>query len=171
MSEEELKNKGEKLAKLAVDSQLAAKQLRSLYTLVKTRPLPFVEAYVKRQITRVSGAEALEMVLNLLIEYRDDKSALIRLLMYTNMLYDFIERQSFEESISLVERSAQKVCEQKRCKCLRVNPPNAQGSSFEVCVSGYYGDFKDLSMLIKKEIISCNPSFDCKIWIASVDRR
>jgi len=42
MSEEKsLKMEGENLAKIAVDSRMGAKQLQTLYRLVKTRPLAF----------------------------------------------------------------------------------------------------------------------------------
>jgi hypothetical protein len=48
--ERKLKSEGEELAKIAVESGMGAKQLQTLYRLVKTRSLPFVEAYIKRQI-------------------------------------------------------------------------------------------------------------------------
>jgi len=105
MSEKKLKELGEKLAKAAAKADVGAKQLRELFKISKTRPIPFLEAYVKRQISRAKseggpggfakfGPEVLE-VMELLEE---NKERLQKVLKYANMLYGY-EKTKLEEEI------------------------------------------------------------------------
>ncbi|MEM3183385.1 MAG: hypothetical protein QXL87_02875, partial [Nitrososphaerota archaeon] len=83
--ERELKLEGEGLAKIAVDSGMGAKQLQTLYKLVRTNPLPFVEAYIKRQIGReVRGLNGFLKILDLCQKYANDRVSLERVLLYAN---------------------------------------------------------------------------------------
>ena len=92
--ERKLKLEGEELAKIAVESGMGAKQLQTIYRLVKTRPLPFVEAYIERQIGRdVRGLNGFLKALDLCKRYSGDKASLERVLLYANMLYDYFEKQ------------------------------------------------------------------------------
>jgi len=95
-TEKELKAEGEKLAETAVRDGLGAKQLGLLYRLAKTKPMPFVEAFVQKQIGRgVRGfiPDFGPTVLELLRRYEEDKASLQKVLMYANMLYDYCERR------------------------------------------------------------------------------
>lgn len=100
MNESEYKELGEGLAESSVRTGLGARQLRSIYKLVKTKPLPMVEAFVKRQISRtgrgrrggprgfdVFGPALLEKV----EEFKDNKQGLLKVLWYANMLYPYYE--------------------------------------------------------------------------------
>ena len=95
MSEEALKELGEELAKAAVDSEMSAKQLQTIYQLVKTKPLAFVEAHLKRQLSRVDlGKAGFRKALDILMDYRADKTSLEKIMMYAAMLYDYVRRKS-----------------------------------------------------------------------------
>lgn len=172
MSEEkELEKEGEELAKVAVESNLGAKQLRTIYTLTKTRPLPMVEAFIKHQIARVSGTKALEMTLELLKKY-DDKASFSKVLMYANMLHDYYERQAAMMYRTVAEECAKRICEQRGCKYLGVDLFMERGRlEVRVRVSDYRGDPGFLASSIGQEISHRDPKFQGKIWIEPVDRR
>lgn len=95
MSEEKkLKQEGETLAKVAVDSGMGANQLQTVYKLVKTKPLAFVQAFVKRQIGReVKGCAGWMKLLKLVERYEEKKGTLERVLMYSVMLYEYCEKE------------------------------------------------------------------------------
>lgn len=91
-----MKEKGETLAKIAVEGGVGSKQLTTIYKLAKTRPVPFIEAFIKRQMGRdVEGFDSFgPPVLELLGECADDKASLQKVLMYANMLYPYAEKQA-----------------------------------------------------------------------------
>ena len=96
MSEEKiLMREGEDLARIAVESGMGAKQLQTLYKMAKTRPLAYVEAYVKRQMSRdsVRGFMAFARVHELLKKYEANPALFARVLMYGVMLYDYCEKE------------------------------------------------------------------------------
>lgn len=173
MSEEkDLKREGEELAKMSVESKLGAKQLRSIYVLAKTKPLPFVEASIQRQLARVSGTKALEMALGLLKKYEKDTTALLKVLMYANMLYDFYERQSTMEYRVVAEESAGKACQQYRCRYVGLEIHTDRGLvTLTVKVSGYRDDPKLLASAVMQEIMHRDPRFHGRVWIEQIDRR
>ena len=94
MLEEELYNEGEELARIAVSSGMAIDQLRKVYDMVKVRPLiepvplPYVHAYIKRQMFRVRGRSAFKRILNLLDKYGDKRELIAKILEYTLLLYE-----------------------------------------------------------------------------------
>jgi hypothetical protein len=96
LNEKDLKEKGEELAKVAVEVGLGFRQLKTLYKLAKTKPVPFIEAFVKRQMARhVVGFDSFgPTVLELLVGCADDKPALQKILMYATMLHQYIESQA-----------------------------------------------------------------------------
>jgi hypothetical protein len=167
-----LKKEGEELASISVESKLGAKQLRTIYTLTKTKPLPFVEAFIQHQLARVSGIKAWELALNLLKKYGDDKVSFSKILMYANMLYDYYERQAAMQYFNVAEEAARKICEQQRCKYIGLELSTRRDQTeARVRVSGYRGDRKDLAFSIKREITQKDPTFQGIIWIEQVDRR
>jgi len=167
--ERELEQKGERLAEVAVKSELGAKQLRAIYNLVRTKPLPFVEAFIKYQINRVSGREAWEMMLGLLREFGDKKELLSKVLMYANMLYDY---HGIEVVKTVAEESARNICQQQNCKYVGLEV-SVDRNRYEVLVKvgGFRDDPRSLASPIWREIISKHPSFQGKVWINQVDRR
>jgi hypothetical protein len=170
--EKALKEEGEELAKASVESKLGAKQLRTIYTLTKTKPLQFVEAFIQHQIARVSGTKALEMALGLLKKYGDNKSSFQRVLMYANMLYDYYEMQMARRYDPIAEEAAKRICEQRGCKYVGLDM-STKGDKIEVRVkvTGYRGDLKDLAFSIEREIVHRDPKFPGRIWIEQTDRR
>jgi hypothetical protein len=109
LSEREIKEKGEELAKIAIKDRLGSKQLTTIYRLAKTRPMAFVQAFIQRQIGRgVIGYSSVGPWLLKLIENLGEERMLIeRILMYSVMLYDYHERLpllKLEESIEPVVR-------------------------------------------------------------------
>lgn len=116
MSEKEYSDLGEELAKLAVQTGLGAKQLRDLYSYIKNKPLPEVEAVVKRQIGRSMGGQRGgprgydifgPRFLELMEAYKENRSGLQRILWYANMLYPYYEARPVAETPSSAERGAQ----------------------------------------------------------------
>ena len=97
MDERDLKKLGEDLAESAVRAGVAAKPLKELYRLVKTKPIPFLEAYVERQISRFVGGfntfgpEVLEVVKKL-----ENKGDLQKVFMYMNMVYGYVRMKKGE---------------------------------------------------------------------------
>lgn len=172
LDEASLKAKGEELAKLAVEHGLGSKQLRDLYRITKTKPLPMVEAYVKRQIARVSGSKALEAVLELISLFAEDKASFFRVLWYANMLYPYYEKQMSDQFDAIVGDVASKICAQRSCKYMgsEVSGDGHQ-KEYRIRVSGYFGDPVQLSMAIRREVMNRAPKFSGKIWIQSIDRR
>jgi hypothetical protein len=173
MSEEkDLKKEGEELAKVAVESKMGARQLRTIYISAKTKPLPMVEAFIQRQIARVSGTKALEMILDLMKKHEGDKTAFLRVLMYANMLYDYYERQTAMKYRVVAEECAKKVCEQHGCRFVGLDIGTDRGQTLlTVNVSGYRGDLKLLSPSIWQCLVHKDPNFLGRIWIEPVDRR
>lgn len=170
--ERELKKEGEELAKTAVESELGAKQLRTIYTLTRTKPLPMVEAFVQRQLSRVSGTKAFETILNLLKERADDKAAFVKVLMYANMLYPYYERQDAMKYSIVAAESAKRICDQQGCKYVGLEVSTERDrTEIRVKVSGYRGDPKFLASSIGREIVHRDPKFPGNIWIEQIDRR
>jgi len=94
MSEEDFKKLGEDLAQAAVDSDMGAKQLQTVYRLAKTRPLAFVQAHLERQMGRdIPGKAGFKKALEILDKYRGDKAGFEKALMYAVMLYDYVKRK------------------------------------------------------------------------------
>jgi len=91
LDERDLKRIGECLADSAARAGVGAKQLKELYRIVKTRPIPFLEAYIERQISRsvggfnAFGPDVLEVVKKL-----EDKGDLQKAFMYMNMVYEYV---------------------------------------------------------------------------------
>ncbi|MCX8153583.1 MAG: hypothetical protein N3E52_04025 [Candidatus Bathyarchaeota archaeon] len=172
MDETSLKVKGEELAKLAVETGLGSKQLRDLYKVTKTKPLPVVEAHIKRQIARVSGSKALEAVLDLLSAFAEDKASFFRVLWYANMLYPYYEKLMTNKLDAVVSDVAGKVCAQRNCKYIGFESSvDGHQKEYRIRVSGYFGDPAQLSGAIRREVINRIPDFSGKIWIQSTDRR
>jgi hypothetical protein len=170
--EKDLKREGEELAKVAVESKLGAKQLRSIYVLAKTKPLPFVEAFIQRQLARVSGGKALEMILDLMKKHEDNKTDFLKDLMYANMLYDFYEKKSAMEYRAVAEESASKACQQHNCKYVGLDISTERGLvAITIRVSGYRNDPKVLASAIWQQMIQRDPKFHGRIWIEQIDRR
>ena len=98
MSEKELKELGEELAEAAAKADIGVKQLRDLYRIAKTRSIPFLEAYVKRQIPRArrrGGPKGFDKfgpaMLDIIERFQEDKGGLQKVLEYANMLHDYIK--------------------------------------------------------------------------------
>jgi len=172
MSEEKsLKSEGENLAKVAVDSRMGAKQLQTLYRLVKTRPLAFVEAFVKRQIGRgVSGYNGFVKVLELLEKYEGERSSLEKVLMYAVMLYDYCEKEPTMKLKSVADPIVRRIVEEKGCNYNGVDM-DFQGRKLRVnvIVRRFHGNPKALaseieSALKAKEEFS---SLNLRVWIES----
>ncbi|MEM1539687.1 MAG: hypothetical protein QXW82_07835 [Candidatus Bathyarchaeia archaeon] len=92
--EKELKEEGEQLARIAVESGMSSNQLQTIYRLVKTKPIAYVQAYIQRQIGRgVGGLSAFMKVLELSKKYEEDRAVFEKVLMYALMLYDYVKAE------------------------------------------------------------------------------
>ncbi|MGC8937078.1 MAG: hypothetical protein ACP5KV_06950, partial [Candidatus Methanomethylicaceae archaeon] len=180
MSEEKrFKEEGEELAKVAVRSGMGSKQLQTIYRMVKTKkPLPFVEAFVQRQIARamdgtVHGREGFEGIHQVLKRYGDDRTAVEKVLMYAAMLYDYYEKvQTFEDKGAL-EEIVRKVVEGKDLKYggLKISQ---QGDVvvLNVSVVGFHDNPRTLASEIERELVAAGALSGRRrrVWIESVLR-
>ncbi len=100
MDETEYKEIGEKLAGEAVKAGLRMGQLRLLYKVAKMRPIPFMEAWVKRQIARSAeggqgGPQGFDqygpIILEVMERFKDDKGGLQKVLKYAIMLFEYVK--------------------------------------------------------------------------------
>lgn len=167
--ERRLKLEGEELAKITVDSGMGAKQLQTIYRLVKTRPLSFVEAYIKRQIGReVRGLNGFLKMLELCQKYINDKASLERVLMYANMLYDYFEKQPTLKLKAAGEESIKSVVEGHGLT-YEGTSMDLRGRELEVRVKvkGLHGPPKPLAMEIERVLKSKNvfANLNLRIWI------
>lgn len=168
VSEEKiLKTEGEDLAKVAVESKMAAKQLQTLYRLVRTRPLAFVEAYVQRQIGReVRGYESFLKTWELLKKYEDRRSQLEKVLMYAVMLYDYYEKEPVLKLKSVAYPVVRRVAERQGA-ILDSLDINLERQTLTVWVRGFRGSPKMLATDIEKSLKSEKEfsALNLKVWI------
>jgi len=168
--EKELKKEGEELAKLAVESGMGIKQLRTIYKLVRTKPIAFVQAFIQNQIGRgVLGLAAFIKTLELSQKYENDKGAFEKILMCAVMLYAY-----FKVAPTMNFRMA--------CEGVVKDVVNRQGFVFEdleirsagkridmqVKTKHFHGNPKALAMEIEKALKSKVPELGdvfLRIWI------
>jgi len=170
MSEEKsLKLEGEELARVAVSSGMGTKQLQTIYRLVKSRPLAYVEAYLQRQIGReLRGYNGFLKTLELLRKYEDNKGAFQKVLMYAVMLYEYCEKEptmKFKAAgLSVIEgvvRSRGAVFDSVKMELYRKN------LNINVRVRRFYGSRRDLAMEIERALKSKEEfsNLNLKVWI------
>jgi len=168
--EKELKKEGEELAKLAVESGMGSKQLQVIHKLVKTRSMPFVQAFIQKQIGRgVRGLSAFAKILQLSQEYEDNKGVFEKILMYAVMLYDYFEaaptmklRIASEGIVKDVVASQGFVFEGLEIE--------SAGNRVDIRVNirGFHGNRKALAMEIEKALKSKVEGFRdifLRVWI------
>lgn len=172
MSEEKnLKLEGEELARVAVSSGMGAKQLQTIYRLVKSRPLAYVEAYLQRQIGReLRGYNGFLKTLELLRKYETNKGAFQKVLMYAVMLYEYCQKEPTMKfkttSLPVIEeavRSRGAIFDGVTMDLYRKN------LSINVRVRRFYGSRRDLAMEIERVLKSKEEfsDLDLKVWIES----
>jgi len=172
MSEEKiLKSEGEELARVAVKSGMGAKQLQTIYRLVKTRPLAYVQAFVKRQIGRdVRGFAGFMKMLELLGKYENSKGSFEKVLMYAVMLYDYCEKEPTINLKLAGEPVIKRIVERHGARYDGVSM-RLRGNSLEVNVRAgrFHGNPKALAMEIEKAL-KANEKFsnlNLRVWIES----
>lgn len=175
LEEKLLKEYGENLAKLSVENGVAQRALTTLYKIVKTRPMPFVEAFIKRQMgRRVRGYYALgKWLLELLDKYKYDKAIFQKVLMYACMLYDYYEMEPTVELRNKVEPLVKKIVEIHGYEDLEIRQKGGY-TEFRVVLSRFRGNPRDIALRIEQEIrrkISEASKLNFKVWIQSCGRR
>jgi hypothetical protein len=171
VEEKVLKDQGEGLAKLAVENGVAQRALTTLYKISKTRSMPFVEAFIKRQIgRRVRGYYAFgNKLLDLLGEYKYDKMIFQKILMYACMLYDYYEMQPTIALRDQVEPLIKKATEMFGYEDLEIRQKGGY-TEIIVMLSDFRGNPRDLALKIEQEIrgkISEASKLNFKVWIQS----
>lgn len=194
--ERQLKNEGEELAKIAVRSGVGSKQLNTLHRQAKTRSVPYLEAFVQRQIGRIVRGTPIfpedfgEALLELLRKYAEDKGSLQKVLMYAAMIYPYYQRQHGLErarTISQVgEVGAPAAGLEKAVEptvkdfTQRYGFEELTGSKrgeytvFTVRLSRFYGNPKTLADEIERKIRDNVPEasrLNFRVWIESTGRR
>jgi len=154
MSEETFKSIGEELARVAVDSDMGAKQLQMIYQLTKTKPLAFVQAHLERQMGRdIPGKAGFNKALEILEKYRDDKAGFEKTVMYAIMLYDYVKRKpSIDLEIS-AEPVVKRVLNRRGIEYngLTINL-SGRNCRVEVKARRFHGNPKQLSAEIEREL-------------------
>jgi len=171
LEEKSLKLEGEELAKVAVASGMGSKQLQTIYRLVKTRPLAFVEAFVQRQIGReVRGFTGFVKVLEFLRRYERNRSAFEKVLMYAVMLYDYYEKEPIMKLKVVGEPIVKRVVE-RRSLVFDGVAMKLHGNSLEVDVKvkRFHGNPKTLAMEIERALKAEEKfsNLDLRVWIKS----
>ena len=169
MSEETFKRLGEELTNAAVDSDMAAKQLQTIYQLVKRKPLAFVETHLKRQMSRdIPGKAGFKKALEILNMYRDDKASLEKTLMYADMLYDYVKRKPAIDLEVSAEPIVKRVLNRRGIGYGGLTADISGGSCrIEVKAGRFHGSPKQLSMEIMRELKN-NEKFsglNLSVWI------
>jgi hypothetical protein len=121
LDEKILMQDGEGLARTAVESGMGSKQLQDLYRLAKRmaeRQLPYVEAYIKRQMDRsingsVKGFMAFAKAFELLKKYEGNPVSFVRVLMYAAMLYGYCEKEPVMKYRMVAEPVIRRIIEAK----------------------------------------------------------
>ncbi len=168
--EKELKMEGEQLAKVAVECGMGSKQLQTIYRLVKTKPMAYVEAYVQRQIGRgVRGLSAFMKVLELSKKYEEQRTAFEKVLMYAIMLYDYVEAEPTIKLSAASERIVRDILI-KQGATFEGLQIKIFGNTAEIMVKTgrFHGNPKALAMEIEKALNEKVPefrNFRLKIWI------
>jgi len=172
VEEKSLKKEGEDLAEVAVKSNMGLKQLQTIYRLTKTRPMAFVEAYVKRQIgRRISGYDAFLTVLELIKRYEEDKVSFEKVLMYANMLYVYYEHEAEMKLKKAAEDIVKGIVERHGFRYDGLNiESRGKYVEFQVNVKSFHGNPKSLAMEIDRalrERVSEMSKMRLRIWIES----
>ncbi|MEM3162021.1 MAG: hypothetical protein QW056_03420 [Candidatus Bathyarchaeia archaeon] len=170
--EKSLMMEGEELAKIAVSSGMGSKQISTLYKLAKTRPLAYVEAYVKRQMGReaVRGFAAFARVHELLRKYEGSPICFIKVLMYAAMLYDYWEKEPIMRFRTAAEPLVRRIVEAKGMN-LRNISISLHGKSMDVTVEVHrlFLNPKILASEIENALKSKEDfsNLNLKVWIES----
>ena len=176
MSDEiDLKKKGEELARIAVENNLGSKQLTTLYGLAKTKPIPYVEAFVEKQMgRRVRGYLPFgRRVLKLLENYSERKASLQRILMYANMLYDYYENLPYMEVQDAIEPIVKGITERYGYDGIELNPRRGY-MELRVRLRDFRGNPKILASQILEKILGDVPEaskLNVRVWIEQPERR
>jgi len=168
MNEKDLKEKGEELAKIAVEGGLGSKQLKTMYKLAKRKPVPFIEVFVKSKIGRnVVGFDSFgPAMLELLSECADDKPSLQKILMYANMLYQYIERQATMGLKEEIEPVVKQLVEGFGYRCVEILENG--GTEFRVKLARFRGNPAMLASEITRELREKVPAVSklrFRVWI------
>ena len=169
MKEKNLKEKGKELAKIAVKDGLSSKQLITLYKLAKTKPVPFIEAFIMRQMGRnVEGFDSFgPPSLELLNEFADDKASLQKTLMYANMVYPYAEKQATMELKEEIEPVVKQIAEGFGYRGVETSEKRGL-LEFRVKLARFRGDPAMLASKISREIREKVPRVSklrFRVWI------
>jgi len=153
----ELFMEGEELAKIAVRSKMALDQLRKIYQmirerqLIKTWPLEFVRAHIKRQMTRVSGRRGFNRILELMDKYKKDRKSLEQILAYSILLYDFYRNKHILDLIEAAEPAIRETLRKHGLSLYDLWPKHVRGNFVEIAViiDKYPSDLGRLIMEIR----------------------
>lgn len=175
LAEENLKKEGEELAKIAVKNGLAFKQLATLYRLVGTRPLPYVEAFVKKQMSKVVRGYIPfgRHVLKLLDKYAEQKGSLHKILMYANMLYDYYKNLPYLEAQDAIEPVVKSITERYGYDGIELNS-RRDYTELKVRLTDFRGNRKTLASQILEKIREKVPEaykLNLRVWIEQPERR
>lgn len=167
--ERSLKKEGEELAKAASESGMGSKQLQNIFRLTKTKPMPYVEAFIQRQIGRgIRGYSAFTKILELLKKYEDNKATFERVLMYAVMLVEYIEIEPTMELRSVAEPIVEKIVERygSEYEGLKINLEESS-VEFRVKTRRFHGNPKALAMDIEKALKDKGEFFkkNLRVWI------
>lgn len=170
VEEKSLMLEGENLAKVAVESEMGAKQLQTIYRLAKTRPLAYVEAHVKRQMSRIKGFMAFAKTLELLKKYEASPTLFMKVLMYAVMLYDYCEKEPVMKHRTVAEPVIRQVVEARGMTLSNVDMKlYGRSLGINVRVHRFSGNPKVLANEIEDALKRKGvfPGLSLRVWIES----
>ena len=170
MSEESIKNIGEDLARVAVESDMGAKQLQMIYRLAKTKPLAFIEAHIKRQIGRkdIRGKAGFKKALEVLEKFREHRSSFEKALMYAVMLYEYLKRKPAIDLESVADPIVKRVFRRKVLEYAGLSIDlSGINCRIDVKAKNFHGNPVHLSREIEQELRKDKrfSGLNLKIWI------
>ena len=173
VEESVLKQEGEDLARIAVQCGMGHKQLRAVYRLVRLKPIPFIEVYLKRQMARdIPCVASFNKLLELLFKYTS-VADYEKILMYATMLYPYYEKEPILKLRIPAEPVIREIVQRNGFKYsnLAINIKDDK-ANFNVRVDGFRGNPRLLAQEIEKELKARMESllkslkiFDVKVWI------
>lgn len=170
VEEKRLKEEGEQLARIAVESGMGSKQLQTIYHLAKTKPMAYVQAFVQRQIGRgVRGLRAFMEILDLSKKYEEQKAIFEKVVMYAIMLYDYVEAEP-SIKLSAASEGVVRSIVNRYGAAFEGLQIKLLGNTAEITVKAgrFYGNPKALAMEIERALNERVPEFRnirLKIWI------
>jgi hypothetical protein len=162
------KEKGEMLARMALDSGVPMTQLRKLYDATKSMSVEDLEVLVKYQMPKISGYwDFGNELLSVLSEYKEDKIAFQRVLEITIKLYDYLDVKGFIDLKPKVSEIVKKMTYKFGYEDIEFSFEEGE-KKITVVLSRFYGSPQEYASQIHRQILHSVPEASrhrFRVWI------